>query len=121
MVNKTLLERGIVFLGKVALINIGLLAVNAIIARYAGWSREELGNTLFLCGVLVLALGASRLVTRWDRPTSLEAMLAATTEESSLRDILRRSRREDPSDLSFFFLMGSAGLLCILISLSFFR
>jgi hypothetical protein len=110
-----------VLIGKIALINAGLLAINLIAARLAGWSMEELGNLLFLCGVLLVGLGASRLVTRRDRPTSPEAMLSATTEESDLREILRQSRRKDASDLSFFLLMGSAGLVCILISAFFFN
>lgn len=107
------------FLGKIVLIEIGLLGVNALIACLAGQSREDLGSMLFISGVLVFGLGASRLVTRWDRPTSPEAMLGATTEESTLREILRRSRREDRADLSFFCLMGSAGLVCVLLSLFF--
>lgn len=109
-------RRGLIFLAKVFLINVSLIAINAFIARFTGWSRQQFANILFLCGALVLGLGASRFVTRWDRPTNPEAMLAATTQESSLRDILRESRREDRSDLSFFFLMGSAGRLCILMS-----
>lgn len=80
-----------------------------------------MASILFIYGALVLGLGVSRLVTRWDRPTSPETMLAATTEELSLRDVLRTSRREDRSDLSFFFLMGSAGLVCVLVSVFLFR
>lgn len=101
------------------MINIGLLTVNVVIARVVGWSLEELGNMLILCGVLVLGLGASRLVTRWDRPTSPEAWLSATTKDSSLVEIMGKSRRKYSSDYSFF-LMESAGLLCILISFFFF-
>jgi cytochrome b561 len=120
MIKSQRFRSAIFFLGKIVLINIGLLTVNVVIARVVGWSLEELGNMHFLCGVLVLGLGASRLVTRWDRPTSPEAWLSATTEDSSLVEIMRKSRRKDSSDYSFFFLMGSAGLLCILISFFFF-
>jgi hypothetical protein len=119
MIKSQRFRSAIFFLGKIVLINIGLVAINFVVARVTGWSLEELGNMLFLSGVLVIGLGASRLVTRWDRPTSPEALLSATTEDSSLLEIMRKSRREDSSDHSFFFLMGSAGLLCILISVFF--
>jgi len=104
-------------LKKVALIDITIFVVAALISEIKNWTVRYYVNFLTVAGFGIICIGILSLLGEWGTTRSFRYQYASSAGKETIPERTKRLVTDAGKSYSFFILMGTAGVISIIFAI----